>query len=388
MAHWKLCLWVVAVVTSFGIFLGLLHRDRQTIETLSSQLTAERWGTSEKNYAQASVFLPDSYAVPQNSVGELRLGIENALTGAGVSSEDYPWLYAFSTTEHATLKNGIATTDVEITLISGDYFTLHPLDIRNGWYLSETEIMRDRIILDRQTAWDLFYSDDVVGQYLEWNGHRYMVAAVVDTEPGEYNDMAAGNTQRAWAFADSPAADESAGFTCVEVVLPQPVDGFAVSTLQSVLEAYLPEGLAVTDNTGRFSLINRWNALCNISTRWLSFQGIDYPYYENAAKLVENHLALRLIPEALFLGFPIISVLIWLWMLNKKRTWGLHSITEAVDRAIERKRTQDYEARLRGESTPKRKKRRSKEVRRRRYRPRDTALDYSSTKYGVTKQRR
>ena len=96
----------------------------------------------------------------------------------------------------------------------------------------------------------------------------------------------------------------------------------------------MTENYAVIDNTNRFSLANRWTALRNISTRWLDFQGIDYPYYENAAKLVENHLALRLIPEALFLGFPIISVLIWLWMLNRKRTWGIHSIVNVMDRVI------------------------------------------------------
>ena len=103
---------------------------------------------------------------------------------------------------------------------------------------------------------------------------------------------------------------------------------------------------------------------------------------------MENHLALRLIPEALFLGFPIISALIWLLMLNKKRTWGLHSIPAAIDRAVEKKRTKDYEAKLRGEAPKKRKRRRRKEALRRKYRPRDTALDYSSKKYGTTKRRR
>ena len=130
--------------------------------------------------------------------------------------------HAFSQTQKATLKSGLASTDVEMTMISGDYFTFHPLPIRTGWYFSESELMRDRIILDRQTAWDLFYSDNVVGQALEWDGQKYVVAAVVDTEPGEYNDMAAGDTQRAWAFADAPAADGS----CAESVQAGLTDGY------------------------------------------------------------------------------------------------------------------------------------------------------------------
>lgn len=384
LARWKMCLWVLTVVISLAVFGVFLRGDQKTVETLPSQLAAQRWETEEKPYALSTVFLQDREGIPQTAVAEIRLGVENAMTAAGVASENHPWLYAFSRREQAELKNGVASTTVEMNLISGDYFTIHPLSIRNGWYLDDSEVMRDRIILDRQTAWDLFYSDNVVGQYLEWKGHRYVVAAVVDTESGKYNALAAGGTQRAWAFADSPAADTNLGFTCVEMVLPQPVKGFGVSTLQSVLEAYLPEGTTVLNNTDRFSILNRWQALRTISTRWMEFQ--DGPYYENAARLVENHLALRLIPEAMFAGFPIISLVIWLLMLNRKRTWGLYSIPAAIDRAVEKKRTRDYEARLRGEDTGKKRKR--KDAPRRKYRPRDTALDYSSKKYGITKRRK
>ena len=195
--HWKLCFWVVAVLASLITFFLFLRADRKTIDTLSSQLVAERWETEDKPYAMASAFLSESSYVPSTSVDDIRLSVEYELTPAGLHSDDHPWLYALFKTEQATLQNGVASTNVEITLVTGDYFTIHPLNIRKGWYLSETEVMRDRIILDRQTAWDLFYSDDVVGQYLTWNGQRYMVAAVVDLESGDYNDMAAGDTQRA-----------------------------------------------------------------------------------------------------------------------------------------------------------------------------------------------
>lgn len=383
--HWKMCLWVLGVLLSLLVF-GLLWKgDTATVETLSDQRAAQRWQTEEKPYAQATVFLTEDNGIPQDSISGIRLTVENALTAGGVASDEHPWLYAFSRTEQAVLKNGIASSNVEMTLISGDYFAIHPMNIRNGWYLDESEIMRDRIVLDRQTAWDLFYSDNVVGQFLEWNGQRYMVAAVVDIPSGKYNDMASEGTQRAWVFADSPGADVTRGFTCVEMVLPQPVDNFAVSTMKSALDAYLPEGTVPVDNTGRFSLVNRWNALRTISTRWISSQAIAYPYYENAARLTENHLALRLIPEAFFLFIPLVSVLIWLYLLNKKRTWGLHSIRDAIDRAVERKRTRDYEARLRGE--PQKRKKREKPQPRPTHRAKG-ALDFSSLKYGNTKRRR
>lgn len=379
-------MWVLLVGLSVLGCLLMLRGDQKMTEQLLSQRAAQRWETEEKPYAQATVFLQQQDAIPQDTVAQIRLNVENAMLSGGVAAEEYPWLYAFSRTQQAELINGIAGSTVEMTLVTGDYFQLHPLTIRSGWYFSDSEVMRDRIILDRQTAWELFYSDNVVGQFLEWNGYRYMVAAVVETEPGEFNRLAAENVQRAWVLADSPGADTTQGFTCVEMVLPQPVEGFAVSVMQSVLDGYLPEGTVALDNTGRFSLINRWNALRTISTRWISAKAIAYPYYENAARLMENRLALRLIPEGILAAFACISAVVWLLMLNSRRSWGLHSIPEAIERAVERKRTRDYEARLRGEE------RKDDPIRRRkttagRERKARGSIDPSGRKRGIGKRR-
>ena len=344
------------------------------VSALTDQTAYARWETEDKPYAQASVYLPEDNAIPDSGIPSIRLAVENALSAAGVPSTDYPWFYAASKIQQATLQNGIASSNVELTLITGDYFRMHPMVLRTGWYMSEDDVMHDRIVLDRQTAWDLFYSDDVVGQFLEWNGQRYQVAAVVDYPEGKYTGLAAGDTRRAWVYADSPGvtggsstssndgsdtvsadavpsgtASSDVGYTCLEMVLPQPVKNFAVSTLQSVIKETVPEDTVYTDNAGRFSLESRWNVLRNLSTRGISSKAIAYPCYENAAKLVENHLALRLIPEAILLAIVGISVLIWLILLNRKRTWGLYSIPTAIENAIDRRNARNYEARLRGE---------------------------------------
>ena len=375
--RWKWVLWVLAVLVSLGIFHGMCRGDQKLAATLTAQTAWQRWETEDKPYAQASVYLPEDSAISAAELPSIRLSMENTLTAAGVPSTEHPWFYAASRTEQVTLQNGIASSTVELTMITGDYFRIHPMVLRTGWYMSEDDVMHDRIVLDRQTAWNLFYSDDVAGQFLEWNGQRYQVAAVVDYEPGKYNEMAAKDVCRAWVYADSPgvsgtasdtggdtpdaqdtgtASDsggtgstDSVSFTCLEMVLPQPVKNFAVSSLQKVLKELVPENTVYTDNSGRFSLENRWNVLRHLSTRGISNQAVFYPYYENAAKLAENHLALRLIPEALLLLFPVISGVIWLVLLNRRRTWGLYSIPIAIENAIDRRNTRLYEARQNGE---------------------------------------
>ena len=206
----------------------------------------------------------------------------------------------------------------------------------------------------RHTRVKIFHSPalSLIHIFCELNGQRYQVAAVVDLEPGTYNEMAEGDVKRAWVFADSPGLNmgESApGFTCMEMVLPQPVKDFATTTMKGALQGFIPEDTLITDNTGRFGLKNRWDVLRNIGLRGVVQEPVEYPYWENAARLTENHLALRLVPEAIVLGIPAISLIIVLLWLNHRRTWGLHSIKTAVENAVDRKHQRDYDARLRGE---------------------------------------
>ena len=416
--RWKWLLWVLLVLVSLGIFLGFRRGDRSIIATLTDQTAAQRWENEEKPYAEASVYLPEDNAISASSLPALRLSVENALTAAGVPSEDHPWLYAASHTQQETLQSdsGSVSATVDLTLISGDYFRIHPMVLRTGWYMWESDVMHDRIILDRQTAWDLFYTDDAVGQFLQWNGQRYQVAAVVDYPEGTYNERASKDVCRAWVFADSPgvsgsgtasspdsggvsSGDDNAdsagagtaekasgspiasssgdvGFTSLEMVLPQPVKGFAVATLKNALKDLVPKNTVYTDNSGRFSLSSRWSVLQNLSTRGISEKAIGYPCYENAAQLAENQLALRLIPEGIFLLFPIISLLIWLILLNRRRTWGLHSIGDAIAGAIDRRNARNYEAQLEGQQPPTRRQRRQE----RRVQRRSLQYEHSPTK--------
>lgn len=340
--RWRLILWVFTVLLSLGLCGVLLRSGARDIAELTPQTAAERWETEEKPYAMASVFLPEAQAVPADYIGQFRLSMENVLLAAGVGSETHPWYYAFSRTESATLSTDTASTEVDLCVVSGEYFRIHPMELRSGWYPSEDHVMLDRIVLDRQTAWDLFYSDNVVGMYLQLKGHYYEVAAVVDIEEGKYNEMAAGG-RYAWVLQGAPGVDTEKGFTCVEAVLPQPVKNYAVTALRSALGSYVTEQTAITDNSGRFSLENRIGVLRSLSTRGIVSEAVAYPYWENAARLTENHLALMLIPELLLVLYPLVSVLIWLVLLNRKRTWGLHSIRDGVEYLIDRRNRRNYE---------------------------------------------
>ena len=338
--HWKSLLWAGLCLILLAGFAALSLGDRRTVSAMTPQLAAERWETGEKPYAMASVFLTADQAIDAQRMGEIYLKVENALTAGGVPSEAYPWFYAASCQRDGVLENGKARSNVELTAVDGDFFRIHPMTPVSGWYPDPQEVMRDRIVLNRQAAWELFYSDNVAGQFLTLEGMTFQVAAVVDTEQDRFHLLSAGDRPRAWIFWDA-LPQQQIRYTCMEMVLPQPVKDFAASTLRTACG--IPETVPVTDNSARFGLIHRWQVLRQLSTRGITEQPIAYPYWENAARLAENRLAIRLIPEAILLAIPILSLLILLWYLNRRRTWGLRSIRKLAENAIDKKHQRDWE---------------------------------------------
>ena len=126
--------------------------------------------------------------------------------------------------------------------VGGDYFLFHPLQLLSGGYVSDEDYMADRVVLDAQTAFNLFGSSDVAGMEVTINGKTFPIAGVVKSE----DDFATAAALDAGAKASSdPTGVQSASkamiymsyaalnamaelpIDCYEIVLPDPVSGFA-----------------------------------------------------------------------------------------------------------------------------------------------------------------
>lgn len=315
----RILIWSLINAVCLVLLLFMIRQDHAAIDSLLAQNAADRWASSDKEYVMTSVFLDEPNAIPQDQIDTVCLNVENELTMGGVGSDTYPWIYAVSSQGKATLSHVSVHSDVELNIVSGDYFIIHPMSIINGGYISDRDLMHDRIVLDEQTAWELFYSTNVVGQYLELNGVECVVAAVINLESGRFNELAEDNINRAWILSDCPAVvEQEINYTCLEMILPEPLEGFALSATQNAFESILPYDVMIVDQSKRFSLSHRWYILRHLTTRGISENTVVYPYWEKAAQLVENNLARRLVTEfALFL-VQSASLVILLFLLTKK----------------------------------------------------------------------
>ena len=278
---------------------------------LLTQQAARRWqGSSEIAYTQISCFLPVDQKVTVEDVNSFRQVMMKRFKEASLDINSGEQLYvdAWSTAGKVNVSSAIGKSDVYVCAVGGDFFHFHPLRLKSGSYISGNDLMKDRALLDEETAWLLFGSSDVQGMSFKINGQYFVVAGVVERE----DDFA---TKKAYtegmgifiSYETYTELTQDAGISCYEVVMPEPIRGFALG----VAEEKFPIGRGeIVNNTTRFSFGKLLRLAGQYGMRSMQNRGVLYPYWENAARYAEDIAALLTALCLVFLLLPVITVLV------------------------------------------------------------------------------
>ena len=325
---------------------------------LITQSAADVWrGGSGERFAQVSAFLPVNGKIDLDTIRSFRVTLEDEFVQNSIfapepdaqdpSADTSARLYADAYSGSTQLSvSGKSPGSVTVTAIGvgGDYFLFHPLQLLSGGYVSDEDYMADRVVLDAQTAFNLFGSSDVAGMEVTINGKTFPIAGVVKSE----DDFATAAALDAGAEASSdPTGVQSASkamiymsyaalnamaelpIDCYEIVLPDPVSGFA----KKLMTEKFPVGEGViVQNTGRFSLSGLISVIGKFGKRVMTTNGVIYPYWENAARMAESYAALLLILGTLFGLMPAVCltiVLVKLTVREIKR--GYYKAAHAIE---------------------------------------------------------
>lgn len=315
--------------------------------SLDSQLAAERWqGESETRFAQISCFVSVDHALSREEIYAFRGTMLNQLKEAepDEAARSGGWHDAWCAMGGVTASGERGSAEAAVIAVGGGFFDFHPLRLLSGSYLREDDLTLDRVLLDEELAWRLFGGTELAGMELQLNGQRFSIAGVVERE----KDAAS----RA-AYTDGPglymsyeayeALTGSGGVCCYELLLPEPVQGWALSLAR---EKFPLGGGEAIQNSERFGLPRLLALRGSMDARTMQSRGLRYPYWENAARLVENR-CLRLLTAALLLGLlPLCALLFWLFLLLR-RLWrsardsylprGKDKAAEAIRRAQRRR---------------------------------------------------
>ncbi len=330
-----------AALLSLAVFSVLSAVSSHIAGLHEMQYAAERWAADgDLHYTQMSAFYSQDTAIPEDSLQYIREMVDASMRSASLDAASEGarlWYDAYSTPAGRVTVSGTKRFEVQanVTAVGGSYFTLHQQPILGGAYLQESDLMEDRVVLDETLAWQLFGSSDVAGMRVLINQRYYHVAGVIAQEKDYATAQAYGETPRMYIpFALYEQWEAQTGvtpsITCYEMVLPDPVRNYAKNAFEQAIGG--GDGIVILQNTDRFALKQSLHHLTHLHDLLVVSQEIAYPYWENAARIVNFDLALLLAARFLFLVYPVIwgLVLLWKgyrfldgWLTKKRRAYKL-----------------------------------------------------------------
>lgn len=272
----------------------------------------KRWSSDGERYAVINAYMEDGCGVNSNTVDMWAYSINNALTEASIDAtgDARPWTWCASFDTNLRLTGPKNSANAEVMVCAGDFFVFREMK-----FVSGSGFLNDRsnpmgVVLDDDLAWKLFGAVDIAGMTLTINDIEYTVTGVTkpDSEKGVYG----------YTYGDSPRMYMSAAgyerlgmdytFTVYETALPNPVKGFAKNIFDGTVS--LNEDKSdVIEATDRFSLRSRFENMKKLKYSWISVNRIEYPYWENEARVYDYRCAVLMILEIIVAAIGVIALL-------------------------------------------------------------------------------
>lgn len=315
---------------SMLLFIGLTVFHMVVTKGLADQQMAERWSNVGES-AQISCFFSQGTEVSKETImgfeAKLKTALlEESITNASTNAGARMWVDAYSGVGEITMMNGKKSVTAKAIGVGGDFFLFHPQQLLYGNLFSSSDVMQDYVVIDEDTAWQLFGSNDVAGMQVTIGGVPHIVSGVVERDRGRIND-AAGNDETTvyMSYHSLENYGISQGISCYEIVMPNPITGYGLNLVKEKI-GIDEKDMECIENTTRYSLLSLGNIILDFGSRSMSYKAIVYPYWENIARGWEDILSLVLLFRAIFLLIPLIMVIVLLVKLWKKRTWGWKDI--------------------------------------------------------------
>ncbi len=356
---------VIAFGVAVAAFTSLMIASANLRSSLDSQNMAQRWSPDGTEFAQISVFFPDSSSKNYN-VREAELlheCIENKMKQdshkskneeADIFTDAYSSVISKSS---VSIKDDYSfETQIGVMGVGGEFFLFHPLELLSGNYIYVDELRNDRVVLDEEAAWKLFYSTNVIGMKVYINGVEAEVAGVVRHEDNKHvNEIYPEQSLIYVHYSLLEQIGASTSLSAYEAVLPNPVDNYAkniflenygVDTTSEVTDGKNPEDIldmVIIDNTKRYSASNLYAGLKKFGKNSAVSRPIAYPYWENAARNLNTWLTLLFLLLLITGAYIVITIIVFIAKLYLNRKWHLKPFIEMLtDKYTYKKRTRDY----------------------------------------------
>lgn len=314
---------------------------------LTTQSAARKFkGTSDMQFSQVSAFYIAGSTGSEDVIHAFRAELDTVYVAASLEAPKdgklYKDAYSMSTTVNAKGLRG--SGELEAVGVGGEWFYFHPLKLRSGGYLNENDLMQDGVILDEESAWLLYGGYELTGLTLDIDGKQFVIYGVVEREKDEASKAAYSGSPGIFMHYSALCALQGGGseesfsgsderITEYEIVGADPIKGFLKKTVEDNFQTAV-----VVENSGRFTPENILKLSGNSGTRSMRKEAVAFPYWENAARYIEDKLLIVLSVLLLFSIIPVLCVIAVIIKLAKK---GIKTLKEKIpeyrERALERR---------------------------------------------------
>ncbi len=307
---------------------------------LQSQRAAERFrGTNEQVFAQVTAIFPAGDGTDRQGVFEFEQSLEAKLEEASLEASGNGSLYtvAYSAPGKLSVTGNRDTAEVQVLGVGGDFFQFHPFYLRSGVLISGDDLMDDLVVLDEELAWRLFGGIDVAGMTVLINNTPFLVSGVVSREDDFASEKSYTDGPGMFMSYDTLNAIQETQISTLEVVCAEPVSGFTRGVVESSFST-----ADVIQNSGRFSVSSIFGLLKSFGERSARTKAIAYPYWENAARMIEDYLCLVLVIGALFAVVPATFCVIGVVRLVKLVRGQLVKLVRFLNKKLEDEKYKRY----------------------------------------------
>ncbi|MBQ9685312.1 MAG: ABC transporter permease [Oscillospiraceae bacterium] len=305
--HWLLGLCLLLLL-GCGVCLLALNGVKKA---LPSQQAARRWqGENDTAFAQISCFMPTADGLSMERLYAFRNDMAQKLIGASLDPQKDTGLYtdAWCSFGKVKVSAGRRSGEVQAVAVGGRFFDFHPLQLLSGNYLSPDDVMDDRVLLDRETAWLLFGGTELTGMSFSINGTPFVVAGVYERESDRFSKSADDGGMCIYMSWEGYCrlTETEPGIVCYELVMAEPVKGFVYSAVE---EKFPIKTAELVDNSHRYEADRLLKLLKNRTERSMRKGNVTLPYWENAARASEDSAAQLLAGAMLLATVPAVLAL-------------------------------------------------------------------------------
>lgn len=320
----KRMLLVHGIILLAGLFLawGFWMISGRIAENVPDQKQACVWGGDD--YAQVSCYTSRIDAFTEEELMRFEYQLNEELKSA--DKETAAWTDAYSSKGRLTVSRGNTSVEGVVYGVGNDFFQFHPLTLLSGGYIDTENVMKDYILLDKESAWRLFGSVDVAGMTVDIAGDQFVVAGVYEQPQNRFHD-AAGNGEITYymSYETLQKYDETAVITCYEVMMENPVEHYAYDfvkkyfqpetdgtegTSAATTEENKNRELSIVENTDRDSFSRSFAYLRNWGNNAMDTDEIVYPYWENVARAYDSLLASLLAVRLVCIAVAAVNLLL------------------------------------------------------------------------------